>query len=66
MTPRSLATAASVIALCLAGTALPGFSDEFAQAPLSVAAAQTTAPDFVGLGNWFNSCLLYTSPSPRD
>ena len=29
-----------------------------AETPFAIAAAQATAPDFVGLGNWFNSAPL--------
>ena len=50
---RSLATTASFIALCLFGSTAPGIGAE--AAPVQSAAAQGTAPDFIGLGNWFNS-----------
>ncbi len=62
---RLLAASAAVIALGLTGA---GFASGVlhaangdmtrADAPFTVAAAQTTAPDFVGLGNWFNSAPL--------
>jgi thiol-disulfide isomerase/thioredoxin len=58
MTIRSLATSASVIALCLIGAASTGISGEVAHEPtgsFAVAAAQSTAPNFVGISNWFNS-----------
>ena len=29
-------------------------------------APRRTALDNTATGNWYNSCLLYTSPSPRD
>src|SRR2546430_3677060 len=61
MTLRSLATSAAIAMLALAGSALPAFCDDAAraaEAPFAVAAAQATAPDFVGLGNWFNSAPL--------
>src|SRR5229473_5511267 len=61
MTIRSLATSASVIALCLVGAALSGVSGEAARgqtAPFAVAAAQGTAPNFAGISNWFNSAPL--------
>jgi thiol-disulfide isomerase/thioredoxin len=56
MTIRSLATSASIIALCLIGAANPGISSEIA--PLPVAAAESTAPDFAGISAWFNSAPL--------
>ena len=61
MTIRSLATTASVIALCLIGAASPGISGEMTRdhtAPFAVAAAQGTAPNFAGISNWFNSAPL--------
>ncbi len=61
MTIRSLATSASVIALCLVGAALSGIGGEAARgqtAPFAVAAAQGTAPNFAGISNWFNSAPL--------
>ena len=61
MTMRSLATSASVAALCLIGAGTCAFSGEAARgrtAPFAIAAAQSAAPDFVGIGNWFNSAPL--------
>jgi thiol-disulfide isomerase/thioredoxin len=61
MTIRSFATSASVITLCLIGTALPGVSGEITRdqaAPFMIAAAQSAAPDFTGISNWFNSAPL--------
>ncbi len=62
MTLRSLATSASVIALCLIGAATPGISGEAARdqaaAPLAVATAEASAPNFAGISNWFNSAPL--------
>jgi thiol-disulfide isomerase/thioredoxin len=61
MTIRSLATCASVLALCLIGAASPGISGGATRdqtAPFAVAAVQGTAPNFTGIGNWFNSAPL--------
>lgn len=61
MTIRSLATSASVLALCLIGATSPGFSGELAHdqtAPVAVAAVQGSAPDFTGISKWFNSAPL--------
>lgn len=61
MTPRSSAAAAALLALCLTGSAVPAVGGEMARAqemPFAVAATRTSAPDFVGLGNWFNSAPL--------
>jgi thiol-disulfide isomerase/thioredoxin len=61
MTIRSLATSASVIALCLSGAAISGVSGEAARgqtAPLTIAATQDAAPNFAGISNWFNSAPL--------
>jgi thiol-disulfide isomerase/thioredoxin len=61
MTIRSLATSASVIALCLIGAATSGISGEAARgqtAPLTIAAAQDAAPNFAGISKWFNSAPL--------
>jgi thiol-disulfide isomerase/thioredoxin len=61
MTIRLLAASASVIALCLVGAVNAGISGEVARdqtAPLAVAAAQGTAPNFAGISNWFNSAPL--------
>src|SRR6202011_4444485 len=61
MTIRSLATSASVIALCLVGAIGADLGSVVAREPtasFTVAAAQSTAPNFVGIGNWFNSAPL--------
>ncbi len=61
---RSLATSASVIALSLIGAVTPGISGEVARdqsAPFAVAAVQNSAPNFVGISNWFNSAPLNMS-----
>ncbi len=54
MTLRSFAASAALIAVGLTGVALHAASGETTRAqdaPFTVAATQTTAPDFVGLGN---------------
>jgi thiol-disulfide isomerase/thioredoxin len=56
MQPRPLAASLVVLALGLTGAATPGFSGDIA--PLTVAAAEATAPNFVGISNWFNSAPL--------
>jgi thiol-disulfide isomerase/thioredoxin len=61
MTLRSLVATVSVVASCLAATALPAVSGEAPSdltAPSQVAAVQNTAPDFVGINKWFNSAPL--------
>ncbi len=61
MTIRSLATSASMIALCLIGAAGTVVGGEIAREPsarFEVAALQGTAPNFVGISNWFNSAPL--------
>jgi thiol-disulfide isomerase/thioredoxin len=61
MTIRSLAASASIIALCLIGSTVSGISGEAAReqsAPFKMAAAQGTAPNFAGIGNWFNFAPL--------
>jgi len=57
MSIRSLAAAA---ALCLIGAASPSVSSEITDAPTAmvVATAQGTAPNFVGISNWYNSAPL--------
>ena len=62
MTPRLLACL-SVLALCLGGAATSAIAAETAQtpAPITVAANEATAPNFVGLGTWFNSPPLNIS-----
>ena len=61
MTLRSLATVTSLVAACLTSTAIPCISGEVPRdnaAPFAVAAAQSAAPDFTGIANWFNSAPL--------
>ena len=61
MTLRSLAASTAIAMLSLASSAVPAFCGDAARAaetPFTVAATQATAPDFVGLGNWFNSAPL--------
>ncbi len=61
MNLRSLTASAAIIAASLAGSALPAFSGEApaaAQTPFTVATARAAAPEFTGLGNWFNSSPL--------
>ncbi len=61
MTFRSLALSAALTVLGLTGASVPTFAEDATPvpgAPYAVAAAQTAAPDFVGLGNWFNSAPL--------
>jgi thiol-disulfide isomerase/thioredoxin len=61
MTFRILATSASIIVLCLIGSAMPGISGEAGHdlaAPLTMAAVQGAAPNFAGISNWFNSAPL--------
>jgi thiol-disulfide isomerase/thioredoxin len=61
MTRSSLAAFAAIIALSLTGTATSAFSGDASrplETPTVAAAAPATAPDFVGLGNWFNSAPL--------
>jgi len=60
MTLRSLAASAAILALSLAGaaTAFSGDTARPAETPSVVATAHAAAPDFVGLGNWFNSAPL--------
>ena len=63
MTPRLLAASLSVLALCLTGAATSGLAAEASRppAPITVAAVDSTAPNFVGLGSWFNSAPLNIS-----
>jgi thiol-disulfide isomerase/thioredoxin len=56
MRPRFLTISASVLALALIGVSGQSFSGE--KAAFTVAAAQSTAPNFVGITNWFNSAPL--------
>lgn len=59
---RSLTTI-SAIALALTASTLPSHSEEIAKAnsAIQIADAKTTAPEFTGLGNWFNSPPLTLS-----
>jgi thiol-disulfide isomerase/thioredoxin len=59
MKPRLLAASLSIFTLCVTSTAT-AFAAEATQtkAPIAVAATEATAPNFVGLGNWFNSAPL--------
>ena len=60
MTPRLIAASLSVLVLCLCGATTSALAAEASHtpAPITVAAAEATAPNFVGLGNWFNSAPL--------
>src|SRR6267154_5670027 len=61
MTLRSLAASAAIAVFSLASLAPPAASGEAPSArpaPFQVAAAQGAAPNFTGLGNWFNSAPL--------
>jgi thiol-disulfide isomerase/thioredoxin len=61
MKSRLFAASVAFVALGLTGAALHAASGAMTpkqDAPFAVAAAQTNAPDFVGLGNWFNSAPL--------
>ncbi len=60
MTKRLLSTTVSVVALGLIGAASLGIGGEVPNttAPIEIAAAQGTAPDFTGIGKWFNSAPL--------
>jgi thiol-disulfide isomerase/thioredoxin len=58
---RHLAGAAALIISSLALSAIPAIGGEASRdinAPVTVAAAQATAPNFVGITNWFNSAPL--------
>jgi thiol-disulfide isomerase/thioredoxin len=59
MKSRLLAASTCVVLLGLTGAATPGFSGDIA--PLRVAAAETAAPNFAGISNWFNSAPLKIS-----
>ncbi|MCW5704190.1 MAG: thioredoxin family protein [Bradyrhizobium sp.] len=53
---RHLAGAAALIASSLASSTVPAISAEALRStPFEIAAAQYTAPNFVGISNWFNS-----------
>jgi thiol-disulfide isomerase/thioredoxin len=56
MKSRLLAASVCALLLGLTGAATPGFSGD--TTPLRVAAAEATAPNFVGISNWFNSAPL--------
>jgi thiol-disulfide isomerase/thioredoxin len=61
MTIRSFAAVTSLIAACLTSTALPCIGGEIARDPtasFAVAAVQSSAPNFAGISNWFNSAPL--------
>jgi len=61
MTKRFIAATASVFALGLIGAASVSIGGEAARdatAPIEVAALQGAAPDFTGIGKWFNSAPL--------
>jgi thiol-disulfide isomerase/thioredoxin len=60
MRPRLFAASLFVLALGLTGAASSGRAAETSQppAPIRLAAAEATAPNFVGLGTWFNSAPL--------
>jgi len=62
VTPRLLASLA-IAALNIAGVSTLGCAAEATKstAPITVAAAEATAPNFVGLGTWFNSAPLNLS-----
>ena len=58
---RHIAGTAALIASCLAAGSIASVSAEAPRnltAPFEVAAAQNTAPDFVGITKWFNSAPL--------
>ncbi|MCP4619297.1 MAG: thioredoxin family protein [Bradyrhizobium sp.] len=58
---RHLAAGAALIAAVLASSAVPSAAAEAPRglaAPFKVAAAQDSAPNFVGITNWFNSAPL--------
>lgn len=56
---RHFAGAAALIAFSLASGTVPGISAEALRStPFEIAAAQYTAPNFVGISNWFNSAPL--------
>ena len=58
---RHIAGTAALIVSSLASSAIPAVSAEAPRnltAPFEVAAAQNTAPDFVGITKWFNSAPL--------
>lgn len=58
MTFKLLAVSAALIGFTVTGAVIPGLCDEVSPAvPVKVAAASqtTTAPDFAGISNWFNS-----------
>jgi len=67
MTKRFLTATASVLALGLIGAGSLSTGGEAARdrtAPVAVAAAESPAPDFTGIGKWFNSAPL-TIPELR-
>ncbi len=60
---RKYITALSAAALALMASTLPGRSEDIAKtsSTIQVADATATAPEFTGLGNWFNSPPLTLS-----
>jgi thiol-disulfide isomerase/thioredoxin len=60
MTPRLLAASLAALATCLGGAITSAVAADATQpaAAVTVAANEATAPNFVGLGNWFNSAPL--------
>jgi thiol-disulfide isomerase/thioredoxin len=60
MTSRLFAASAAFLALCLTGSPVTAFAAEMTgtHAPITLAANEATAPNFVGLGAWFNSAPL--------
>lgn len=57
MTFKLLAVSAALVGITVTGAVIPGICDEASRAaPITVAAAtQSTAPEFTGITNWFNS-----------
>jgi thiol-disulfide isomerase/thioredoxin len=60
---RQSITTISAIALALIASTLPGRSEDIAKpdSAIQVASARAIAPEFTGLGNWFNSPPLTLS-----
>jgi thiol-disulfide isomerase/thioredoxin len=59
MQPRLLAASLVALAIGLAGATTPVLAGDIT--PLRLAAAETSAPNFVGISNWFNSAPLNLS-----
>lgn len=55
MTIRSKLGLAALAVACATGYAIAGLSGSGITAPIQIAQARTTAPEFAGLGQWFNS-----------